>query len=191
MIVPARSTEQVQTRWITAVRGRRISLGTAPGCAVRHASTRTADVLDLDPHRRESIAALDREFNLSTYAHHLQLIGQIREPPGRLSVGADDDVTELTRLVNAVQPSFGGGQTGQSTDDHHTFNSEPRRDRLICSDDAYSGSRNTAFADKLGHNPVHRVDRNREANTGVGSGWRNDRGGYANQSPRRIQQRTS
>ena len=150
----------------------------APGHAVGRPSTRTADVLHFHPNRRGSTVSLDREFNFAADTHRLQLIGQIRQPPRRLSVSAVDDITELTRLVDAVQPGFGGRRTRQSTDYHHTFKSKPRRDGLVCSDDAYTRSRNPAVVDKLGHNPVHRVDRNREANSGVRSGWSNDRGSW-------------
>src|SRR3954452_19619252 len=183
MIVPSRSTEPGPYT-LTTLSPWKDRLEHGSGHAVDRASTRTADVLHFHPNRRGSTVSLDREFNFSADTHGLQLIGQIRQPPGRLSVSADDDITELARLVDAVQPGFGGRRTGQSTDYHYTFKPKPCRDSLVCSDDAYSRSRDPAVVNKLGHNPVHRVDRNRETNSGVRSGWRNDRGSYANQSPR-------
>ena len=68
------------------------------------------DVFQFDPNGRRSIAALDRKFDFPPDAHGLELLDQIGQPPGRLSVGTGDDVAEFTRdLVDAAQSGCRGG----------------------------------------------------------------------------------
>ena len=50
-----------------------------------------------------------------------------------------------------------------------------RRRRFVRRDDADPGHRDMALADQLGGDPVHRIDRDREADAGRGAGAGDDR----------------
>src|SRR4051812_12399895 len=154
-------------------------------------STGASNVLDSDSKRNRSVVALDREFNVLADAHALQLVRQVRQASGGLSVGADDHIAKLIRLFDAVQAGRGRRRTGQSTHHDHAFDSEPCCDRLVCGDDPDAGRRHPAVPDQLRHHPIDRVDRNGESYAGVRAGRRNDGRRYANQPPRRIEQRAA
>src|SRR3954451_468497 len=154
-------------------------------------STGASNVLDPDSKRNRSVVALDREFNVLADTHALQLVRQVRQASGGLSVGADDHIAKLIGLFDPVQAGRRRRRTGQSTHHDHAFDSESCCDRLVCSDDPDAGRRHPAVPDQLRHHPIDRVDRNGESYAGVRAGRRNDGRRYADQPPRRIEQRAA
>ena len=90
-----------------------------------------------------------------------------------------------------AQAGRGGRRAAQHAQDHHPVDAEARRGRLLARDDADAGIARAAVADQLGHDAVHDVDRDREADAGAGPGRREDRGVHADEAPGGIEERTA
>src|SRR3954452_9561018 len=97
-------------------------------------STGASNVLDPDSKRNRSVVALDREFNVLADTHALQLVRQVRQASGGLSVGADDHIAKLIGLFDPVKAGGGRRRTGQSTHHVHVFDAESCCDRLVSGD---------------------------------------------------------